>query len=154
MPTYTTEINQSLPFGITPVGQKLFDSFGSAGNELGVFKTTPNNAGVGVVDISNIVENYISADNIATSNSDFKNKAANGRPIPTHLIDKYSESANSVKLIVVKGYTEYTDSTGIVQQTNTVNVIINTIINGYVKENNLLEWNLMHQSKVVVVENF
>ena len=164
MPTYTTEINQSLPFGITPVGQKLitaisnelcvaneqnvkfcfdisiFDSVGSAGNDLGVFKTTPNNAGVGVVDISNIVENYISADNIATSNSDFKNKAANGRPIPTHLIDKYSESANSVKLIVVKGYTEYTDSTGIVQQTNTVNVIINTIINGYVKENNLLEW--------------
>ena len=164
MPTYTTEINQSIPFDITPVGQKLivaissdlcvatelnvkfcfeisiFDSFSGAANDLGVFKTTPNNAGVGVLDVNGIVENYVSADNIATTNSDFKYNAANGRPIPTHLIDRYSESANSVKLVSVKGYTEYTDSTGTVQTTSLVNVLINTIINGYVKENDLLEW--------------
>ena len=164
MPTYTTEVNQSLPFDTTPVGQKLivalssdlcvateynvkfcfkislFDSFGGVANDLGVFKTTPNNAGVGILDISRIIESYVSADNIATTNSKFKINAANGRPIPTHLIDRYSEAANSVKVVFVKGYTEYTDSTGAIQTTSTVTVVVNTIVNGYVKENDLLEW--------------
>lgn len=161
---YTTEVIQSLPFDTTPVGQKLivglsndlcvsqelnvkfcfeislFDSIGGVANDLGVFKTTPNNAGRGILDVSNILQNYVSADNIATTNSDFKYNAANGRPIPTHLIDKYSESDNSVKLVIIRGYTEYTDSSSAIQTTSLVDVVINTIINGYVKENDLLEW--------------
>ena len=32
---------------------------------IGVFKTTPNATGVGIFDFRNVVENYVSADNLA-----------------------------------------------------------------------------------------
>ena len=161
---YTTEVIQSLPFDTTPVGQKLivglsndlcvaqelnvkfcfdisiFDSVGGVANDLGVFKTTPNNAGRGILDVSALIDSYVSADNIATTNSKFKINGAYGKPIPMHIIDRYSESANSVKLVIIRGYTEYTDSTSTIQTTSLVDVAFNTIINGYVKENDLLEW--------------
>ena len=164
MPTYTTEVIQSLPFDTTPVGQKLivglsndlcvsqelnvkfcfeislFDSIGGVANDLGVFKTTPNNAGRGILDVSAIIDNYVSADNIASTDSKFKIEGAYGKPIPMHIIDKYSRSDNSVKLVIIRGYTEYTDSSNTIQTTSLVDVLINTIINGYVKENDLLEW--------------
>ena len=35
----------------------------------GTFKTTPNNAGVGIFDLRNIIENYVKADNMAAAAS-------------------------------------------------------------------------------------
>ena len=101
--------------------------------DLGVFKTTPNNAGVGLLDISTIIDNYVSADNIATSDSEFKINGANGRPIPTHLIDQYSRADHSVRGIFITGYTEYTDNTGTIQTTSTVTVVAGQILNAICK---------------------
>ena len=55
------------------------------------FKTTPNNAGVGIFDFSRVVENYVSADNMAFVGSSYKGTdTTNNTPHPLHLIDKYS----------------------------------------------------------------
>ena len=166
---YTTEVVQSTPFTTTPVGQKLIAGISNdlcVANEqnvkfcfeiiiafnnsltapsplninLGVFKTTPNNAGVGLLDISSILQNYVSSDNLATDDSDFKINGSNGRPIPIHFIDFYSRTSNAFKYFKVDGYTEYTDSSGVVQTTSPVNVMLSSIINCYVKETDLLEW--------------
>ena len=163
---YTTEVVQSIPFATTPVGQKLIAGISNdlcVANEqnvkfcfdleigklpqspssvvnLGVFKTTPNNAGVGLLDISSVLQNYVSADNLATDDSSFKINGSNGRPIPIHLIDFYSRNTNTFLYYRVQGYTEYTDSSGVVQTTSLVEVIASTVINCYVKETDLLEW--------------
>jgi hypothetical protein len=39
---------------------------------IGTFKTTPNNAGVGMFDLRNVVENYVKADNMAANGSAYK----------------------------------------------------------------------------------
>jgi len=169
MASYTTEVTQSLPFVITPVGQELIVGLSCAGavaneqnvkfcfniivcttfglmggsqcTDLGVFKTTPNNTGRGFLDMGTLLDNYVSADNIACSDSNFKVLAANGRPFPTHLIDKYSRADNSVRMLMVRGYTEYTDSTsGTVVETALVDVVMGRILNAYAKESNLLKW--------------
>ena len=165
MPTYTTEINQSLPFSTTPVGQELIVALSSdlcVANEqnvkfcfkiaigtyttslplIGIFKTTPNNFGAGILNISNLLQNYVSPDNLATSSSTFKIDGAwNNRPVPIHLIDKFSRAKNSVKSLNIAGYTEYTDSTGTVIETDLVFVAFaNTIINAYIKDSQLLSW--------------
>ena len=41
-------------------------------NLVGTFKTTPNNAGVGIFDFRNIIENYVKADNMAANGSSYK----------------------------------------------------------------------------------
>jgi hypothetical protein len=164
MPTYTTEVIQSLPFYTTPVGQELIVGLScdlcvaqelnvkfcfeiiiasnmSTPISLGVFKTTPNNAGVGRKDVSNILQNYVSADNIATGDSEFKIDGSLRRPIPIHLIDEFSRASSSVKALAVKGYTEFTDSSSVINLTDDVDVIsLSAIINGYVKNTDLLNW--------------
>tara|TARA_R110000824_G_scaffold28551_1_gene95784 strand:+ start:477 stop:1919 length:1443 start_codon:yes stop_codon:yes gene_type:complete len=161
--SYTTEVTQSLPFYVIPVGQELIVGLScdlcvaeqqnvkfcfqilvciDSGQctDLGVFKTTPNNAGVGFLDVSTLLDNYVSADNIASSNSTFKFQGASGQPFPTHLIDEYSRADNSVRLVNVNGYTEYTDSLGNIQTTDAVSVVRGSILNTYVKESDLLKW--------------
>ena len=164
MASYTTAVAQSLPFGEILVGQELivglsnelcvtqeqnvkfcfnikigntFTLLGSS--SIGIFKTTPNNAGVGLLDINRIIENYVSADNIATDDSQFKRKGANGQDIPIHLIDYYSRSKNSIKFFTIRGYTEFTNASGQVVPTDEVTVSLGIIINGYVKHADTLK---------------
>ncbi|MBP93868.1 MAG: hypothetical protein CMC55_07110, partial [Flavobacteriaceae bacterium] len=163
MPTYTTEINQSSAFSILPAGQEIvmalsnelcvaneqnvkfcFDIYVkteiSYGGLIGTFKTTPNNEGVGMIDVSNLIQNYISADNIASTQASFKIEGDHGKPIPIHIIDMFSRAENAVRRVIVEGYTEYTDAYGVVQQTSTISVASFIAINGYVKHSNLLQW--------------
>ena len=66
---------------------------------IGTFKTTPNDAGVGIFDFRSVVENYVSADNYSSDNA----KVDGALPIPSnlldkwpiHIIDKYSKSVDS-----------------------------------------------------------
>ena len=44
----------------------------SVDNLIATFKTTPNNAGVGIFDFRNIIENYVSSDNMAYAGSKYK----------------------------------------------------------------------------------
>ena len=54
----------------------------------GTFKTTPNNAGVGMYDFRPIIESFVSADNLAPITSEFKGVSYTN--LPVHIIDKYS----------------------------------------------------------------
>ena len=162
MASYTTDIVQSLPFSEILVGQELILGLGCplcvaneqnvkfcftinigesaiGGTEIGTFKTTPNNAAVGLLDISTILESYVAADNMATSDSQYKIQGNNGQEVPIHLIDEYSRSKNSVRSLTVSGYTEFTNSSGEIVQTNAVTVMIGYLINGYVKYSDTLK---------------
>ena len=76
---------------------------------IGTFKTTPNNAGVGIFDLRSIVENYVKADNMAESISSYKGTITLNPQIrhPLHLIDKYSFNQNAVKYMVIVFYVEF-----------------------------------------------
>ena len=64
---------------------------------VGTFKTTPNATGVGIFDFRNVVENYVSADNLASTHSTYKQtQLAAAAPYPIQIIDKFSLSNNSI----------------------------------------------------------
>jgi len=66
---------------------------------VGTFKTTPNNAGVGMFDFRNIIENYVSADNLASQGSSYKGTVVTQvSPRPIHIVDKYSLSNNTTSI--------------------------------------------------------
>ena len=77
------------------------------------FKTTPNNAGVGIFDFKQVVENYVSADNMAFDNSEYKETpTTNDTPHPVHLIDKYSRNKKAARWLSIQFKTQYTDASG------------------------------------------
>jgi len=77
------------------------------------FKTTPNNAGVGIFDFKQVVENYVSADNMAFVNSQYKGvTTTNDTPHPLHLIDKYSRNKKAARWLCIQFKTQYTDASG------------------------------------------
>ena len=77
------------------------------------FKTTPNNAGVGIFDLKQVVENYVSADNMAYNFSEYKGvSTTNNKPHPIHLIDKYSRNKKAARWLTIQFKTQYTDASG------------------------------------------
>ena len=88
------------------------------------FKTTPNNAGVGIFDFKRIVENYVSADNMAFNASEYKGVSTSDEtPHPLHLIAKYSRNKKNARWLTIQFKTQYTDTNGdiqIVSPTNSV----------------------------------
>ena len=75
---------------------------------IGTFKTTPNNAGVGIIDLRSIVENYVKSDNMAGQDSQYKGVVTAGDiRHPLHLIDKFSTNLNVVSYMVIVFYVEY-----------------------------------------------
>ena len=116
---------------------------------IGTFKTTPNNAGVGIIDLRSIVENYVKADNMAGQTSQYKGVTATGDiRYPLHLIDKYSYNTNLVSYMVIVFYVEYLGADNGVDTpdpnivTRAVGTDINsnllTLFNGYLKYTDIL----------------
>jgi len=115
---------------------------------VGTFKTTPNNAGSGIFDLSSVIENYVSADNVPINESlcTYKTLALNKFPsLPIHLIDKYSGNKNTARWLAIKFKVEYLD---LDVTSNTYNQIISVeeintqeyiVFNGYLKEDDELE---------------
>tara|TARA_R100001530_G_scaffold136126_1_gene115383 strand:- start:5197 stop:6651 length:1455 start_codon:yes stop_codon:yes gene_type:complete len=117
----------------------------SVGTDLiGTFKTTPNNAGVGIFDLRSIVENYVKADNMAADGSQYKSTvtdADNRHPI--HLIDWFSLNNNTVRYMALQFYVEYlgaddgvnTVDPNIVRRAagTSANSNLFTLFNGYLK---------------------
>ena len=118
---------------------------------IGVFKTTPNNAGVGMFNVRNVVENYVNADNMAAEGSAYK-----GLPTgdiyrnPIHLIDKFSLSQNSIRYMKLQFYVEYLNSTTNVIEAGSgteIESIDYLIFNGYLKyTDDLVQVNVAHSS--------
>ena len=91
----------------------------------GIFKATPNNAGVGMFDVSTIIENYVSPDysgvneNIGTNNNSPVASTYGSFPFneeagyhPVHLIDRYCFSTNSIKFLSIVFNIEYLGAQG------------------------------------------
>ena len=122
---------------------------GTANDLIGTFKTTPNNAGVGIFDLRNIIESYVKADNMAANGSAFKTTTtSDDQRHPLHLIDKFSLNNNAASYLALQFKVEYlgaTDSAGnqdnnIVrtQAGTAVNSDVFEIFNGYLKYDDIL----------------
>ncbi len=75
---------------------------------VGTFKTTPNNAGVGIFDFRNIIENYVKADNMAADGSTYKTTTTSStNRHPLQLINKFSLNDNVLRYLVIKFEVEY-----------------------------------------------
>jgi hypothetical protein len=112
----------------------------TANTPIGTFKTTPNNAGVGMFDLRNVVENYVKADNMAADGSAYKTTLTSSTVRhPVHLIDKFSLNANLCRYMRVRFSVEYLVGTTVEIVTNTrVNSQGSIIFNGYVKHTDIL----------------
>lgn len=81
----------------------------STNNDLvGTFKTTPNDAGVGMFDFSPIIESFVSADNKARFGSTYKGTVNTlDFSCPIHLVDKFSGNINTFRYLAIKFRVEY-----------------------------------------------
>jgi len=103
------------------------------------FKTTPNNAGVGIFDFKQVVENYVSADNMAYNYSEYKGvSTTDNTPHPLHLIDKYSRNKKAARWLTIQFKTQYTDANGDVQTVQEINSVDYQVFNGYLKYSDIL----------------
>jgi len=103
---FVAEVRVSSSAGINP---------NSSDDLIGTFKTTPNNAGVGMFDLRPILETFVSPDNepSSTANATYKGIPESIATFPIHLVDKYSLSDKSIKFFAVRFLVEYaTDATG------------------------------------------
>jgi hypothetical protein len=102
---------------------------------IATFKTTPNNAGVGIFDFKQVVENYVSADNMASNFSEYKGvSTTDDTPHPLHLIDKYSRNKKAARWLNIEFKTQYTDANGDIQIDTPIIAADNYLIfNGYLK---------------------
>ena len=106
---------------------------------VGTFKTTPNNAGVGMFDFRPIIESFVNADNLAARGSSYKSGLnAVTRNIPLHLIDKFSRNSNIVRYLFVRFKIEYDNNYGRIITKDIEDSDLYTIFNGYVKHTNLI----------------
>ena len=114
-------------------------------NKIATFKTTPNNAGVGIFDFKNIVENFVSSDNIGGVNSKYKDEVTSDTfNFPIHLVDKFSLCDNSFRYLVIQFKVEVLGAD--TSQPNIVSVASGTaansdvfrLFNGYLKRTDVL----------------
>jgi len=104
---------------------------------IATFKTTPNNAGVGIFDFKQVVENYVSADNMAANQSTYKTTlTTDNTPHPLHLINQYSRNKKAARWLCIQFKTQYTDATSgdvVVPQALFQNSVDYQLFNGYLK---------------------
>ena len=107
---------------------------------IGTFKTTPNNAGVGMFDLSPVLESFVKSDNLAGRSSTYKlNGQSSDSIVPIHLIDKYSKNRNAISYLAIQFKIEYTDTNGFIVTTDPVNSDLYNIFNGYLKYTDILD---------------
>jgi len=112
----------------------------AASELIGTFKTTPNNAGVGMFNLRPILESFVSPDNEPSSLAEYKTVDFNVAEFPIHLIDKYSQSDKSVKFFAVRFLNEYaypaTEAVGV--PTDDVDSVQFTFFNGVLQYDDVL----------------
>ena len=120
---------------------------GAASSLVGTFKTTPNNAGVGIFNLTSVLETFIKPDNEGSTvltGSTYKGDIKPTHPI--HLIDKISCSDNSITYVQVRFLIEYaTTATGAIiapadqVPTNEEDSKVYTIFNGIIQPEDELD---------------
>jgi hypothetical protein len=116
-------------------------NLGSANDVVGTFRTTPNNAGVGMFDLSSVVESFVKAENLATEGSQYKGiSTTSTTQHPLHLIDKFTGNDNTMRWLGIQFKVEYVDATtNNLVITQPENSVMYKIFNGYLKHNDQLE---------------
>jgi hypothetical protein len=76
-------------------------------NYIGTFKTTPNNAGVGIFDLRPILETFVKPDNDAHEFSSYKLEQQRSLDFPMHLIDRFGRAENGTKFFAINFKIEY-----------------------------------------------
>ena len=105
---------------------------------VGTFKTTPNNAGVGMFDFRPIIESFVNADNLARQGSAYKGSVnTSSSNVPMHLIDKYSGNVNSMRFLFIRFKIEYIDAGNLVT-TGIEDSELYQLFNGYLKYTDVL----------------
>ena len=112
---------------------------------IGTFKTTPNNAGVGIFDLSSVVESYVKADNTSGIFGAYKGTLVTSLTQdiipPIHLIDKFSVNSNIIRWLTVRFKIEYYDDTtnAMVVSSQDTDSEDYKIFNGYLKHTDSLD---------------
>ena len=131
-----TNIRQTPLFTILPVGQQIIFTIennnatsqffnvkyiaelhvsrspinlSSTSDLIATFKTTPNNAGVGIFDFQNILENYVGPQNRggeSGAGSRYKGVSIYDQPHPIHVIDQYSRNLQGIFYFAIQFKTE------------------------------------------------
>ena len=125
---------------------------------VGRFKTTPNNAGVGIFDLRSVLETFVKPDNEASSqaNSTYKGIPSSITPFPLHIVDEYSLSDNSIKYFAVRFMVEY--FTDLTTSINTISSPADsdqyTMFNGVLQYDDVLEKSLFGNNYGYVLNEF
>ena len=112
---------------------------GTTTDLIGSFKTTPNNEGSGIFDMSPIFASFVSSDNMARFPAQFHHDLNlidfPSYRIPIHIMDRFSRSRNSVAFFRIQFRTEWLDQTTnqVVSSGTAINTDTITVFNGYVK---------------------
>ena len=109
---------------------------------VGTFKTTPNNAGVGIFNVRSILESFVSPDNLGSSESEFKGvPASDGIEVPLHLIDKFSLNDNTLRYLKIRFTVEGSATSGgsPIQIGSATDSSQYNVFNGYVKYTDALK---------------
>ena len=76
-------------------------------DRIGIFKTTPNNAGAGIFDFRPVVETFLKSDNEGSTYGNGSRYKTTDVAHPIHLIDKYAMSDNAIRFMAINFYREY-----------------------------------------------
>ena len=89
----------------------------AANSTILTFKTTPNNAGVGIFDLRPILETFVKPDNEgSTFGNGSRYKTSTTTPVaevvthPIHLIDHFAVSENSIKFFAIQFSVEWSET--------------------------------------------
>ena len=136
---YNVKYVAEVHIGTEPINLSVADQL------IATFKTTPNNAGVGIFDFQSLLESYVSTDNTGSgygSTSTYKDiPFTSSTPHPIHLIDKFCKTSNAVKFFAIQftieGASTPTASISPIanQTTNSVQYLI---FNGVLQHDNYL----------------
>ena len=119
-------------------------SLSSTSGLIGTFKTTPNNAGVGIFDFQSLLENYVGPQNIGGGSGDgsrYKGVSIYDQPHPIHVIDKYSRNIQSIFYFAIQFKVEYSTSATSpvsIDSNQTVNSDSYLMFNGVLQRENYL----------------
>jgi hypothetical protein len=135
---FVAEVRVSSSSGINP---------NTATDLIGTFKTTPNNAGVGIFDLRPILETFVKPDNEPylgsplSAVSEYKGISAATKTFPIHLVDKFSLNNNTIKFFAVRFLVEYSvDPTGsVVPPAHQVDSAEYTMFNGVLQYDDVLD---------------
>ena len=122
------------------ISSELTPNLSNTTDIIGTFKTTPNNAGVGMFNFRPIIESYVKADNMAKNGSAYKQQeTTDSKRHPIHLVDKYSRNTNCLRYLAIQFKVQYVDASGTVITAQAANTGNYTIFNGYLKYTDVLD---------------